>query len=506
MTRKPRYAEDAEHTFKAFCSRVGVLPQTVSEDETGWDCLVQFPLDGFDGPAEEAPPDQEAMIQVKSTIKLTPSTKVKLSNVVNMCKDPKPWFLVLMHRPKGGADKWYVHHVNRAWMEQGLAEARAARIEGVKLNRRFLSVTFNEHDEHSADLLQWIEAQIAEPLPVYGTEKLKHYEECGYEDGHEILTFEVDGATDEVALAFLGKQKISAFNLKRIGTRFGIADKEVTYLADHGQISLEPLRRRSCRVLLEPEGLDDKLDVEAYCTSTPFPLTHDLARLRIDAGILEFLMKPGSTSFDITFNSEGRRPLQDYANISKIVGWASERRISVTAEAPKVSLLKGSFGPFGNNGKLHITLAEVLSFFVENSDGQRCETTLSEIWEKRDRLANAYSVHIPRVARFEVDSLLPHPVTTFVFGASVQIGDCIFLFVTRRRVNSTFEASDGTIGYNLELPRMVMRRIAIAGDPVYKLQELVDEVLDTIGPEAFGVTDILDMVEGQSADIRVGSR
>ncbi len=132
MMRKARYASEAEHTFKAFCSRAGILPQTVSEDVAGWDCFVQFPHEGFDGPSEDAPQDREAMVQVKSTVSNTPSAKVKLSNVVKMSKDPKPWFLVLMHRQKDCNDKWYVQHVDQAWMKRGLVAARKARIDGGK--------------------------------------------------------------------------------------------------------------------------------------------------------------------------------------------------------------------------------------------------------------------------------------------------------------------------------------------------------------------------------------
>lgn len=506
MIRKPRYAQEAEYFFKVLCARAGVIPQTVTEDFTGWDCFVQFPLVNFDGPEEEAPSDREAMVQIKSTIGSNPRTNIKLSNVVNMCKDPKPWFVVLMQRQDDGGVKWYVQHVDRKWMTRGLAAARLARVNNASLNKQSISVTFQNDDEHSTDLLQWMEGQISASLPSYGAEKVKYYEECGYEDGREILTFELMGDPDEISLAFLGKKSLPAVNVKRTGIRFGILEKEASWSADEIQVSIAPLDRKACRILLNPNGLDEEICIDASYARTPFPLAHASARVHIDAGFLEFLLKPTAAEFDVNFESEGTRSLRDLSNFCKIAGWVSERKIAVKTEAMGARLLQGSFGPFNFNGRMHATLADILSFFVSNSDGARCETTLRSVWDTRKRLSNAYHVNIPRLARWTFSDLLPEPINVCVYGSSIHIGNCRFLFVTRRRVNSVFETNDGTKGYNLELPRIVMRRVVSADDSTFKLQEMVDEVIDTIGPEAFGITDILDMLDDKPAEIRVGNR
>lgn len=506
MTRKPRHAQEAEYSFKVLCARAGVIPQTVTEDVTGWDCFVQFPLSDFDGPAEEAPSDREAMVQIKSTIGSRPRTNIKLSNVVNMCKDPKPWFVAIMQRQDNGAERWYVQHVDRKWMARGLAAARIARVDNVSLNKRSISITFRNDDEHSTDLLQWMEGQISAPLPSYGADKLKYYKECGYEDGRERLTFGLEGDPDEISLTFLGKQSLPAVNVRRTDVRFGIPEKEPNWTADRIRVSLKPLDRKTCRVLLKPNGLDEEICIDASYASTPFPVAHASARLHIDAGFLEFFLKPTSAEFDVNFDSEGTRSLRDLSNFCKVVGWVSERKITVKTEAMGTRPLQGSFGPFKSNGKMHAALADILSFFVANSDGVRCETTLRSIWDTRDRLSNVYHLNIPRLARWTFPDLLPEPVNVCVYGSSIQIGECRFLFVTRRRVNSVFELNDGTKGYNLELPRIVARRVVSADDSTFKLQEMVDDVLDTIGPEAFGIADILDMLDDKPAEIRVGTR
>lgn len=49
IKRLPRYAE---LKLQSLCAEAGALCHGVDEDESGWDCLIEFPEKDFPGPAD----------------------------------------------------------------------------------------------------------------------------------------------------------------------------------------------------------------------------------------------------------------------------------------------------------------------------------------------------------------------------------------------------------------------------------------------------------------------
>src|SRR5687767_403186 len=93
IKRLPRYAE---LKLQSLSAETGALCHGVDEDESGWDCLIEFPEKDFAGPADARPPRAVAYAQVKSLAKRSLSCRVKLSNALRAAQSPQPWFVVLV--------------------------------------------------------------------------------------------------------------------------------------------------------------------------------------------------------------------------------------------------------------------------------------------------------------------------------------------------------------------------------------------------------------------------
>lgn len=177
MGRKPRVDKASERKFANLCSNAGILCQFVTEDETGWDCLVEFPPEGHVGPAESQPGGKRCYVQIKSRVQPAAQTEVTLSNARKMVQDFAPWFIVLFHEPKAGGQEIYAKHVWQDLITDSLKRIRLSDTNGEVLHRKRMTITFEESDRHTDDLCAWMEKVI--------DEMGRHYAELSRINAHE---------------------------------------------------------------------------------------------------------------------------------------------------------------------------------------------------------------------------------------------------------------------------------------------------------------------------------
>ncbi len=89
-----------EFTLGQWCSQVGITPNPVQKDKTGWDGLLEFPLFHDLSFNPHVPLDRgldplRCFVQVKSTDKRPGKWKVKLSNLSLFALNPYPAFLLV---------------------------------------------------------------------------------------------------------------------------------------------------------------------------------------------------------------------------------------------------------------------------------------------------------------------------------------------------------------------------------------------------------------------------
>ena len=100
MSPRPRPDRNAEGEVARLCRALGASVQNVTEDDHGWDLLVEFPPRIDTAFPDLDPPLTRCLIQVKSTQSRLTSTRVKLSNAVKFANDTMPCFVVLATYPR----------------------------------------------------------------------------------------------------------------------------------------------------------------------------------------------------------------------------------------------------------------------------------------------------------------------------------------------------------------------------------------------------------------------
>lgn len=310
MDRAPRIDKAAEHEFATLCSIGGVYPQKVSEDETGWDYLVEFPPDPSFVPADAQPAGRSAYAQIKSTIGRYRRTSITLSNARRMAQQSHPWFIVLFHRLPSGERRIYARHFWVELISESLKAVREADLASEKLHKKTLAISFKDSDDHTDDLIQWMEQTIEKVGADYLKQKLNVFDSVGYEDGHASIKFSFQGNNaDEVAKAFLGIGEVKIQNFELTQKRFGLADKRSQLLVGTATLQASPTRWINCQIKIRGKREDAPISVPGKAAFTSFPRGY----ARFTSEFLEIIWSTDDNA--VQFNSkitiEQRRSLAE---------------------------------------------------------------------------------------------------------------------------------------------------------------------------------------------------
>lgn len=300
--------EWAEDDFSGRCARAGVTRNRSRQDRTGWDYIVEFPAKAVAGvPADLQPVDMSVRAQVKSKAKGRPYVDLKLSNALRFAKDPMPCFLILYQATNGGEPvRVFARHF---WVEEiGLALRRARKADDddrEDLHKLTVRYSFSEADEHSGDLIAWMNSVTA-GRSRYAEEKQAVVGTVGFEDGeiHGQLSF---AAEDLEALIDhqIGLTDVAppvSVTIKQ--RRFGIDAKRPIFsgMPDVAHLRSHPIPARLR--IRPPEGQDIWLDAELYLPAVPAPLA--MMKMRVIADFLEIVIS-GRKEGQVTLHLEPER-------------------------------------------------------------------------------------------------------------------------------------------------------------------------------------------------------
>lgn len=302
--------EWAEANFSAKCARAGVTRNRSRQDRTGWDYFVEFRAKQIPGiPADLQPADISARVQVKSKAKGPPYVDLRLSNALRFAKDPLPCFLILYQATQGGEPvRIYARHIWTEEISQALLRARKADVEGREdLNKLTLRYSFSDADDHSDDLIRWME-QIVSGRDRYAEEKQALVSTVGFEDDRihgsmSIAPEDLEALIDHQ----IGLNDVAPpVTMTIIERRFGIDSRTPLYSGtpDTAQLRSHPLPAR-VRVR-PPEDPDFWLDGEIYLPSVQGPL--EIMKLRVVTDFLEIVVT-GSKQGTVTLINDPDRQL-----------------------------------------------------------------------------------------------------------------------------------------------------------------------------------------------------
>lgn len=266
MTRLPKYAE---RFFAAQVSDFDALCHRVEEDETGWDYLVEFPADPFDGPADQQPAPKRAFVQIKSRQSRPLKVGFSLSNLRRAAQDATPWFFSLI-RKEGGKPEIYIIHFWRELIERSLIAVRRAEMDGEELHKRELQITFGKGDRVEGDFVKWMRDQIA-GVPEYEKTKRHLFETLGLESGHGKGRLVIQGDPDQIYREFLGVgQGLTISRFEYTPERFNIPDPSRAVVWTGGKVKITPQALGPCELRFRSPNSEPSVTLSGSLFGLPF--------------------------------------------------------------------------------------------------------------------------------------------------------------------------------------------------------------------------------------------
>ncbi len=310
------FGDVAESRFATLCSEAGVTRNSSAQDRTGWDFLVEFPESPVPGLTSDMQSiGHSARVQIKSKHKGRPTVSLKLSNALRFAKEPAPCFVVLFLATDGAEPvRIFARHFWEDEIARTLKRAREAGCHSAaELAKLTLSLSFNSDDDHSTELLPWMEQVIAAHGSRYLLKKKEIVDTVGFEDDaiHGTLSFDVENlpALVDHQIGLTAEAPILRISLNQ--RRFAIdAPLLPPTFGPPTSIRMQSHPRPCDLRVRGVGGLDEHLSAQAYLPGIP-GLPQEQMKLRIVAGCLELIFQPGTNqgSLRITFEGQVRYSL-----------------------------------------------------------------------------------------------------------------------------------------------------------------------------------------------------
>lgn len=300
--------------------------QRATEDDNGYDLIVEFPSRVETAFPDIDPPLTRCLIQVKSVQSRRQTTRVKLSNALKFAKDTLPCFVVLVTYPNNprSHEAVYLRHIWTTDMMEALKSARQNSAKGTPLNRQYLGISFTANERVDDDFADQLLDAIAREGADYGEKKKRMSDSLGYENGWGEGQFVLATGHDDRDLQdlLLGRREnlpIQSFTVTEF--RFGIPGEETS--RGPGLISVTVKPRSRCVITLQKRGSDDKISWPGGIFSAGMDwLPLEKQKIRVKAGPIEILLaKTGDVSATWSAPLDESRTLDDLERDARFRTW-----------------------------------------------------------------------------------------------------------------------------------------------------------------------------------------
>lgn len=316
MTRAARTDRNAEDDVARLCRGAGASVQRVSEDDNGYDLMVEFPSQVQTAFPDIDPPLTRCLVQVKSVKSRRPATRMKVSNALKLAKDSLPCFIALVTYPcrPDRHEAIYLRHIWTREMAEALETARRCAARNQPLNRQHLSISFTPNERVDDALADHLLSAVAREGANYGDRKRQMAGSLGYENGWGESRFVLADGHDEGDLQdlLLGSRKELPFQSCTITeSRFGIPGPQQTNGPGILSVTVEP--RARCVVNLTRRRTGEQLSWTGSVFSAGMNwLPIEQQKFRIAAGPLEMLItRGGNVTASWKANPDAPRSLDD---------------------------------------------------------------------------------------------------------------------------------------------------------------------------------------------------
>lgn len=236
-----------ENTFEAWCNSVGLVANRSQIDKTGWDYMVEFPVEHGDGhPLDLVPPALECRIQVKATDKCRRRLNISLQNLERLVKTSMSTFVCVLEFD--GMDipqRAYLIHIGDKIIRRTLKRLRKLEVtSGRSAQRSTLSIAYGDPEKlvaaNGACLKQAIEEHVPKGSEKYHQWKSQLLKTLGYEHGYGYLNLQISGhdpITDLIDLSLGLRKSLQVKKISIYDTRFEV-DRLIHQCTEGGQISV----------------------------------------------------------------------------------------------------------------------------------------------------------------------------------------------------------------------------------------------------------------------------
>lgn len=348
-----------ESTFSLWCAEVGLIPNGSQIDKTGWDFFVEFPFSPGLSAHDIHKPAFECKVQVKATDKSDRKLPITFSNLRRLITAQMPSFFVFIEFDgKNSAQRAYVVHIDNELITKVLK--RLHEIEqsskANNFNKRKMTIHYDESnllDKHNGESLKHcFSSHIGEDIAEYISNKKRHLESTGYENGFAQITFTTEGEDNLKTLIDMSlgiEAEVELSKIRGVDTRFGILSKNPSIDSDGGaKLSIPNLtpkaegkiRFRENKLLL---GLS--FDAKVYVSPFNAMVPDELKKMRVEGEFFDLKLNPctGAAIYSFSFGEGIRLELRKFRDAIQLLNLLSSSGKKVVAELITDELPKFGF-------------------------------------------------------------------------------------------------------------------------------------------------------------------
>jgi hypothetical protein len=326
----------------------GGVVQSVSDDQNGWDLMVEYPaIQGSDLPPDVAPPGYSVKVQVKSSKTARKSVRLSLSNALKYARHPLPYFVVLVTTERSDHDPTvYIRHIWKDDIANILKAARAAHLAGKPLNKAGFTLRFQDEDRHDRAAMTYVADLIDTMKPNYASQKENLNDTVGYDEGYGVANLEFDATdVDRLVDTMLGVgEGLALTRATYNASRFDMKDP-VPEFDGPGVLSVTPSSVADCVLTFAPQDArheEVNLKGKVFSPGIPnLPQTH--WKLRFSTPLVEVMLRPdGASTVKITASTAERLPFEDLAKLIRMRAWAARGPMDIRIWSRDQLLTSGS--------------------------------------------------------------------------------------------------------------------------------------------------------------------
>jgi hypothetical protein len=343
-TRSPDYpgrmsrftGRSGEKRFSVLCSDAGVTCNPSTEDDHGWDHVVEFPHEPVPGASADMQARMPAVfVQTKSHESDGLRVTMRLSNALALARSPNPCFVVLANLPPdGGTATWHAVHVWGDLLERILRRAREESRDGVpegEFNRKSFSFSMSAAElREEAGLLDWMRTTVRAAGREYAAAKaalvpppaIVGNVTIGPLESIEQLVDHTIGLTSEIPL--------KAFDIgqRRLGVDIPFPFPFEGGAFFHASMQAHPAAQADIR-MRGPDG--GVIEVPADLIVPPeLGLPEESYKYRLRGAFLDIVWSPtGATTIKGRFDGQERTPPADLERTLRFMSWAGRGEIDV---------------------------------------------------------------------------------------------------------------------------------------------------------------------------------